>query len=37
MAVEAYLSSFDMGGGDGGMSLISVASDLGVWGFLLIV
>lgn len=34
MTVGAYLSSFDMGGGDGEMSLISVASALGSWGFL---
>lgn len=31
--MEAYLSSFNMGGGDGEMSLISVASGLGGVGF----
>lgn len=33
MTVQAYLGSFDMGGGDGEMSLISVASGLGGLGF----
>lgn len=33
MTMEACLSSSDMGGGDGEMSLISVASGLGGLGF----
>lgn len=33
MTVEAYLSCFDVGGGGGEMSLISVASGSGGLGF----